>query len=267
MFSIPSSWRNLSGAYYATFTGSSIVNQGLTSSIGSSVVVSTNPAGVVARMSLVHPDYADVILSAISGNTNAVTVVAGDPVINPTRAVAADNSYPVGTTAASYFGVYSTFDSGISPVVAVDPNNGTRMAVESLIRADQPANRLSGSRFNEVVHGFKGGAFGSRYAQLVARSGASHISATSIFNATTSSSIDFAFTQIVRVQDTAADIEGIRGNATVDADSFGSFVAADVDYDIIEARGLSSSGQALDARLLDRDNNIRASRLVPRRSS
>ena len=263
VFSVPSAWRTLAGAYYATFTGSAIVNHGLTSSIGSSVVVSTSSPGTVARLALVHPDYADVIVSGTSNNTNAVTVVAGDPVINPTRAVASDNTYPVGTTAASYFGVYTTLDNDISPVVAIDPNDGTSMSVRSLITASSPELRLSGSRFNEVVYGFKGGVFGARYAQLVARSGVSHITSTSIFGATTSASIDYAFITEVVTQSGQANIEGTIGTQNVNAASHSEFVAAQVDYDIIQAR----SGTALDERLLDRANNIRASRLVPRRST
>ena len=133
----------------------------------------------------------------------------------------------------------------------------------SLITASSPELRLSGSRFNEVVYGFKGGVFGARYAQLVARSGVSHITSTSIFGATTSASIDYAFITEVVTQSGQANIEGTIGTQNVNAASHSEFVAAQVDYDIIQAR----SGTALDERLLDRANNIRASRLVPRRST
>ena len=127
--------------------------------------------------------------------------------------------------------------------------------------------RLNGSRMNNVAHNFKGNAFASRYAKIVARHGVSPVSAVSTNGVTTSNLINFAYAQPVSIENGTVVIEGIEGSVFTSQSTRNSFDSPTVDYDIMEGRVISGSGQALDARLLDIDNNVRASRLIPRRTT
>ena len=263
VFEIPLAWRQLAGAYYALATATTVLDEGLTTDITGVRLTHGAITGTTVRLALVHPAYADVIVSAVSNATEAVIVTAGPPVLNPLFSTDADTAYDMGDTAASYFGVYDG-NPVVTPNVPTDPNNGSSMSVESLQNAAADAKRLNGSRMNNIAHNFKGNAFGSRYAAVAARNNISLVTATTTNSVTISDHIDFAYSQPASIENGAVIIQGIEGSLRVEQSTRTGFDSPTIDYDLVEGRVISGSSSALDDRLLDRANNIRTGLLIPR---
>ena len=108
---------------------------------------------------------------------------------------------------------------------------------------------------------------GARYAEVVARNGASQVSATSQFVATTGPLLDFAMSTAIGAETGAVTIEGNVASGSVSVASFAGFAADVVNYDIIGGVTSQSINNSLDGRNLTTENVGNLGLLKPARDA